>query len=616
MTTPPICRLRVNRLALIPTILALMSFAGGAVAQQYQGCYVNGQQVSDSMCNGGASGGGSANSAMMGAAGSLGFAIGAGIGGAIRNMLLDNNNGNGAPTARQLNDQGIALFNQGRLQEAAELFRRSYNADHDGIVLGNYLVTEGQIQYHAGNLDSARDFAMKAIRNDAGAVNIAKQDLAIYNQAIAARNQAAAAQAQHQFAADEQGLLDEIRQVQATPVVAAVPKPRNAADQLCIAAGEAADCIGKFTPHGAAPPPGASDPRAAQQADRQFTTALAALRTQPPAPATAASANGKPCALVTGFKVVGEQVRSDTAPCGAPAQADATNSGDTDEAISEAARVPFDTAVANAGSAPVPIANANVKVPLLRPVVTYMTLDRETQQLKQDACARIANLERNLARFQAALHRLASAGPMITGAQAEWEQQLDEVTKEEWGQLAGGLTSYLDARLDEKIEALNDEARRAFELRRNASSSDVREQYNIAFRALVKQRKIVVWDHDTAVALLDLWSKGYDMLELWNTSDPGERRLEALRQLSELLISQPSFKAAAAPVTIAELWINASGDLYAEWVHYKALASLNRGAEQYASGMKTLQKRIQTTSKAIQKARDEITSSRRACTAT
>ncbi|MDE2513827.1 MAG: tetratricopeptide repeat protein [Alphaproteobacteria bacterium] len=223
MTTLSIHRMRFGRLAMVPAVLALMSFADNAAAQHYEGCFVNGQQVSDAMCNGGTSGsgGGGADSAMMGAAGSLGFAIGAGIGGAIRNMLLDDNNG--APTGHQVNDQGIALFNQGRLQEAAEMFRQAYNADHDSIALGNYLVTEGQIQYHAGNLDSARDFAMRAIRNDAGPVDIAKQDLAIYNQAIATRNQAAAAQAQRQFAAGQQDLLDQIRPVHATPVVVEAP---------------------------------------------------------------------------------------------------------------------------------------------------------------------------------------------------------------------------------------------------------------------------------------------------------------------------------------------------------------------------------------------------------
>lgn len=191
-----------------------------AAAQHYEGCFVNGQQVSDAMCNGGTSSGG-ADSAAMGAAGSLGFAIGAGIGGAIRNMLLDDNNG--SPTSRQLNEQGIALANQGRLQEAAEMFRQSYNADHDSIVLSNYLVTEGQVQYKAGNLDSARDFAMRAIRNGDGPVDVAKQDLAIYNQAIATRSQAAAAQQQRQFAAGEQDLLGQIRPVHATPVVVQAP---------------------------------------------------------------------------------------------------------------------------------------------------------------------------------------------------------------------------------------------------------------------------------------------------------------------------------------------------------------------------------------------------------
>lgn len=215
---------RITAAAVAFTCALLGPGAERAAAQHYEGCFVNGQQVSDAMCNGGTSGGG-ADSAAMGAAGSLGFAIGAGIGGAIRNMLLDDNNG--APTVRQLNDQGIALAKQGRLQEAAEMFRQAYNADpSDAIVRANYLVTEGEAQYQAGNLEKARDFAMQVIKENNApdeTMTVAKGDLGTYQQAIAARNQAAAAQAQRQFAAGEQDLLGQIRSVHATPVVAQAP---------------------------------------------------------------------------------------------------------------------------------------------------------------------------------------------------------------------------------------------------------------------------------------------------------------------------------------------------------------------------------------------------------
>ena len=594
----------------------LVIVSGPAAAQHYEGCFVNGQQVADSRCSGGSPGGGGPNAAMMGAAGSLGFAIGAGIGGAIRNMLLDNNNTNGgtstgALTVRQMNEQGIALADQGRLAEAAEMFRRALVADPtDSIIRGNYLVTEAQVQYHAGNLDQARNLVLQVLReDDAGdqILTIAKHDLGVYNDAIAARGQAAAAQAQRQFAANQQDLLDEIRPVHATPAaVVTPPKPQSAADQLCIAAGQAAGCIGKFRPQAATPPVG-PDPGAARQAEHRFDDALAALRTQPAAPDTAASTSDKPCTVVTGFSVVRDQVRSDTTACGAAA---------TDEALSEAARVPFDTAVANAGRAPaVAIANPNARVALFPPVVTAATLDRETEQVNRDACVRLARLEQQLAGYQTALRRLASTGPTIADARTQWEQQLDEVTKDQWKQLAGALTSYLDARLDEKIKLLDKDARRALDMRINVSSGDVREQYDVAFRALVEQRKIVARNRDNAVALLDLWSKAYDALDLWDVQDLEERKLEALGQLSQLLVSQPAFEFAAAPVTIADLWINAAGDLYAEWFHYKALASLNQGAEQYARGMRLLQRNIQATSEAIKKVRDEIAASRRGCSA-
>jgi tetratricopeptide (TPR) repeat protein len=610
------------RIAALASAL-LVAASGRAAAQHYDGCFMNGRQVSDSMCSGSAPGGGGPNAAMMGAAGSLGFAIGAGIGGAIRNMLLDNGNTNGgtstgALTVRQMNEQGIALADQGRLAEAAEMFRRALNADPtDSIIRANYLITEAGVQYRAGNPDAARNLVLQVIReDDAGdhLIDLAKQDLAVYDRAIAARNQAAAAQAQRQFAAGQQDLLDEIRPVHATPAAVVTPaQPRSAADQLCLAAGQAAGCIGKFTPHAATVPAAGLDPAAARQAESRFNEAIAALQARPAADATA-SADGRPCAVVTGFSVAGDQVRSDTGACGG-----------TDEALSEAARVPFDTAAINAGraavmngggAAAVPIANPNTKVALFfPPVVTGTTLDREAEQVKQDACVRLAHLERQLAGYGTALRRLASTGPMIAGARAEWQQQLDETTKDQWQQLAGGLTSFLDAELDVKIGKLDKEARRALDMRINVSSSDVRQQYDIAFRALVEQRKIVMRDHDKAVALLDLWSKAYDALDLWSIEGDGERKLEALGQLSQLLVSQPSFEYAAAPVTIADLWIHAAGDLYAQWVHMKALASLNEGAENYAKGMQAIQKKIKSTSEAIQKVRDDIAHSRRSCPA-
>lgn len=210
--------------------IAWLASCDGAAAQHYEGCFVNGQQVSDAMCNGGASGGGGADSAAMGAAGSLGYALGANVGLAIRNMLQNDNNG--APTTRQLNERGIALWNQGRIQEAAESFRQALNTDpSDGITLSNYLIAESQAQYQAGNIDKARELAMRAIRNDNGSDEqrgVAKQQLAVYDQAITARNEAAAALAQRQFAANEQDLLGQIRPVHATPVVAkAAPKPKD-----------------------------------------------------------------------------------------------------------------------------------------------------------------------------------------------------------------------------------------------------------------------------------------------------------------------------------------------------------------------------------------------------
>lgn len=61
-----------------------------AAAQVSQGCFVQGQQVSMSLCNPGAGGGGSSmNSAALGAAGSVGYALGGVLGSMLRDALTD-----------------------------------------------------------------------------------------------------------------------------------------------------------------------------------------------------------------------------------------------------------------------------------------------------------------------------------------------------------------------------------------------------------------------------------------------------------------------------------------------------------------------------------------------
>lgn len=214
MTTVPRSLTVSRALSVALATVMLIALVAGANAQHYDGCFVNGQQVSDSMCNGGTSGTGGGDAA-MGAAGSLGFAIGAGLGGALRNMLLNDNGG--APSSRQLNDRGVALFAQGRLQEAAEAFRQALAVDpDDGVVRANYFVVEGQLAYHAGDLDKARELAMRAVQIGGGPLDLAKHDLGVYNQAIAARSRAASQRAERQFAAGQQGLIDQIRPVRAT----------------------------------------------------------------------------------------------------------------------------------------------------------------------------------------------------------------------------------------------------------------------------------------------------------------------------------------------------------------------------------------------------------------
>lgn len=74
-------------LVLLAAVAAAPPLASEARAQAYDGCFINGQQVADSNCQGGGGGSSGAANPMAGAMGNMGFALGAALGTALRNAL-------------------------------------------------------------------------------------------------------------------------------------------------------------------------------------------------------------------------------------------------------------------------------------------------------------------------------------------------------------------------------------------------------------------------------------------------------------------------------------------------------------------------------------------------
>jgi len=144
--------------------------APGSIAQHYEGCFVNGQQVSDAMCNGGgtASSGGSVMSNPM--YGNL-MSTSRALGGAIVKSLMAPPQGTANPAAPSsasrstgLNNEGVSLFNQHRTGEAFEKFRQAVAADPaNAIAQGNYWHAKAALDHQHGNDDLALSDIRRAL---------------------------------------------------------------------------------------------------------------------------------------------------------------------------------------------------------------------------------------------------------------------------------------------------------------------------------------------------------------------------------------------------------------------------------------------------------------------
>jgi hypothetical protein len=387
--------------------------------------------------------------------------------------------------------------------------------------------------------------------------------------------------------------------------------PHSAADQLCIAAGEAPGCIGKFVPHAAGTPAADASLLPTPQSARDFQTALNAVQALPALPARSSS---QPCAAVVGFAVSDDGVETQTTSCDAPAQALSALNG-TDEALSELARVPFDTAANMSGAAPpVIIDNPNAKVALLRPaVVTGDALDREIREVERDTCAKLVDLQKKLVGFENAMTRLKTSAPMIAAEHQEWVKQERGAYQGLAKDFADIMINRLDAQYDKEIEELDKKARQAINMRKNAIRPEYRDTFDAFFRQYFRQWEAAKLKQEFVTGLLDKFSKGIDLADWLDSEDEYEKRT----MLVEFVLTNPVLVTPeiAAVTGLSDSLINAGLHGFQAWESASVLATLDSASDRYQRGLMTLELKIDQTNRDIAKAKTEAARAKRQCPA-
>lgn len=206
---------RMKALLAATAALGAILHAGNAAAQAYQGCYVGGQRVADSVCNGGGGGGSSAPN--YAAFSGMGYALGQALGKAL---LAPPAPSGPSPEevahqrAINLNNQAIALAKQGRGSEALDLYRQALDAEPSNTVISaNYYDMKAQLDFRAGRLDDALAESRRAVvvGNDPAWVDL-KTHFRTIEAAVAERD----ANERRRFAAGEKDILAQIRPASAT----------------------------------------------------------------------------------------------------------------------------------------------------------------------------------------------------------------------------------------------------------------------------------------------------------------------------------------------------------------------------------------------------------------
>lgn len=143
-------------------LFALLIDVRDASAQRVVGCFYQGRQVADSMC---ASGGGSSGGYSGGGAYGLGYMLG----GAIRQMLEglfapDTSAEDNRADSVRLNNEGVALSNQGNRQAAIEKYRAAAALDPgNAVAQANYFMERAQVDCDLGRLNDALREARQAV---------------------------------------------------------------------------------------------------------------------------------------------------------------------------------------------------------------------------------------------------------------------------------------------------------------------------------------------------------------------------------------------------------------------------------------------------------------------
>lgn len=397
------------------------------------------------------------------------------------------------------------------------------------------------------------------------------------------------------------------------PLNGRASQPHTAADQLCQAAGRKSGCIRTFHAHGMRP--------VAASAGTSGQHAVAAN-----APATA------PVDAARGTSTVGAVAASAENPPGASASANAS-----DESTSMNARVPFDTAANSVGSSTGCNSVSSTSFfgqgsgtncvssqsPALPPSIAAASPDKfsngslkvaqariatEVKTVQRDACARLSQLETQLAGYQHALRNLQATANNAATERKEWEDRLNETGDDAFHQLPGALIVLLDVDVDNHVEDLNKEIQRALDSRINATDSNIRQQYDIALRALEDQKKKFLFDQDKIMKDLD-WSETgvVEVPDLMADNDKWDKYWSGANQVLGILLGfSKKYSGYGQAQGIANLLYDASYDLYSEGTSLQHLAELNRGTDEYFRAVTELQGKIKDTVGKIKRARDDV----------
>ncbi|HXZ03035.1 MAG TPA: hypothetical protein VEI03_23815 [Stellaceae bacterium] len=386
------------------------------------------------------------------------------------------------------------------------------------------------------------------------------------------------------------------------PFDKAVPNSANsAANQLCQAAGAGSGCIGTFNPRGtgsvaAGANAGTETGTSAVAAGAAVATGLAAGQVAaasiPPPPSSAGDASpaGQPCYQIIGYKITpgalgDNNVDSQLAPCD-PVQSQPAIGIPSVDGVTESASV-----------------------------VTSQSLATEVNALQRDICARLPELRKRLAGYEQALKRLQATATTAAAERREWEDRWTDTGKEAFEQLPGGLLLLLDVRADGKLKALDEEIGRALNSRINATDRDIREQYDIAFKALEAQRRKILSDKTAWIKHLGEASGILDTWKLAENRDQWDRWWSGLNQLLQMSLDDEGVQHVlkigsgyGRALAVAKLWADASYDLFSEYASWRAIEEINRASEDYLRAVNALQKRIKKTMDEIRNAEAELRS--------